>query len=73
MYRNACRCLTETKSEPKFSENKMNAYDICVDKFVKLLNSRKQKDKDDRPFDDLVSSLEVIESLKVKRHFLNFF
>lgn len=57
MYQNANRCLQEFRSEGKFSDKKKEAYDICVNKFIKLIDSRNPKDKADRPFEDIKESL----------------
>jgi hypothetical protein len=58
MYRNAARCLLEAKSEKKMTEAKLEAYSICKDKFIILLESRSLKDIADRPFGDLIKSLD---------------
>jgi len=52
MYGTASRCLVEAKSEPAPSLRKKNAYNICANKFLKILDNRSDKDKIDRPFLD---------------------
>lgn len=57
MYQNAARCLVEAKAERKLSGRWKTAYDICAEKFGKLLAGRPEKDKLDRPFDDLICEI----------------
>jgi hypothetical protein len=57
MYENANRCLVEAKAEGKMSEKKKEAYNICVRKLTRLIDERANKDKIDRPFLDIKSSL----------------
>ena len=57
MYRNTARCLIEAKSEKKMTDAKSEAYAICKTKFLRMLESRTQKDLHDRPFEDLINSL----------------
>lgn len=59
MYRRASQCLQEVRSElnMNFRERKKEAFDIKVEEFKRLLNSRSDSDKKDRPFDDLVFGL----------------
>lgn len=58
MYRNATRCLVEAREEEtNFSSKKKEAYEICVRKLQRLIDSRSERDKLDRPFDDLLDSV----------------
>lgn len=58
MYINAHRCLMEAKAERKLSGKRREAYDICVERLFKQLESRPEKDKIDRPFLDIKKNLE---------------
>lgn len=57
MYLNAFRCLREAKLEPNFTAKKEEAYNICVNKLISLLNDRTKQDKMDRPFSDYLERL----------------
>lgn len=57
MFFNAKRCLEEALAEGKLTESKRNAYNHCVNRFFTLLDSRPEKDKLDRPFDDIQNNL----------------
>lgn len=57
MYANARRCLSESLAEGKPSEKKKVAYNVCVDRFIFLLDDRTEKDKIDRPFSDIKDGL----------------
>lgn len=58
MFQRCCRCLIEVNSEGKLSDKKEIAYEARKNKFISFLNTRSNKDKVDRPFDDLMESLE---------------
>lgn len=57
MFQRSGRCLMEAKSEGGFSEKKEFAYNACKSKFIIFLESRSNKDKIDRPFEDITQGL----------------
>jgi hypothetical protein len=59
VYSNARRCLDEARTEGKMSKGKIEAYGICVKKFINQMESRSASDKRDKLFLDLSSGLDV--------------
>jgi len=57
LYLNARRCLDEARTESTMSKGKLDAYMICVEKFIRHIKSRPIPDQKSRPFNDLTSGL----------------